>query len=165
LYDDKKKERLLARYAAFVLLKGGEVRRVELGDAAPIEEALTGWRAAIAEKEESKAAALLRERLWDKLAEALPAETETVYLATDGPLAELPWGALPGKKPGTVLLEEMAVALVPDGPFLLEQLTRKDRPQGPGTLLLVGGVAYDKVPRPGGPAQRPGHRPAHGPRR
>jgi CHAT domain-containing protein len=143
----RKGERRTASYVAFVLRHGQPVRRVELGEARPIEEALLTWLRAIAGRRETPAAGKLRQLLWDRLAEELPGETETVWLAPDGPLATLPWAALPGRKPGTVLLEDHALAVVPHGPFLLDQLTAAPETRRPtDRLLAVGGVRYDGEP-------------------
>src|SRR5262249_25651493 len=98
-----------AHYAAFVLAPNQKPRRVELGAAKPIEAALAAGRQAIAEGLDSDAATPLRRLVWDPL--ALPQGTRTVYVCPDALLSALPWGALPGAKPGTVLLEECAVAL------------------------------------------------------
>jgi CHAT domain-containing protein len=134
-------------YAAFVLVPGQAVRRVELGRAAPIEEALTDWRRDIANGKESPAAGALRRRVWEPVAKHLPAGTQTVYLAPDGALARLPWAALPGSSPGGVLLEDYALAVVPHGPFLLERLGRASRPAKGAGLLVLGAVAYDDAPQ------------------
>jgi CHAT domain-containing protein len=77
----------------------------------------------------------------------LPAATRTVFLAPDGPLTALPWAALPGAKPGSVLVEDHLLAVVPHGRFLLEQLLA-DKPAARDTdrLLAVGAVRYDKEP-------------------
>ena len=61
----------------------------------------------------------------------------------EGDLARLPWAALPGCQPGTVLLEEYLLATVPHGPFLLERLLETNTTEDPGRLLAVGDVAYD----------------------
>ncbi|MCI0458045.1 MAG: CHAT domain-containing protein, partial [Gemmataceae bacterium] len=72
-----------------------------------------------------------------------------VYLAPDAALTQLPWAALPGKAKGSVLLEDHALAVVPHGPFLLDQLTAPARKQGGAEgLLVVGGVRYDERPAP-----------------
>src|SRR5262249_3814150 len=61
----------------------------------------------------------------------------------------LPWAALPGDRPGSVLLEDYAFAVVPNGPFLLERLTAAPESEpDPGLLLAVGGVQYDPQSRP-----------------
>jgi CHAT domain-containing protein len=122
---------------------------VELGPAEPIEQALAGWRQDIAARLDSPGASALRRLLWDPLAAHLPSGPgSTVYLCPDGALSALPWAALPGRAPGTVLLEDHALALVPHGPFLLQQLRDKDQPRaaGPGLLVALGGVRYDQPP-------------------
>jgi CHAT domain-containing protein/Tfp pilus assembly protein PilF len=132
-------------YIAFVLRDGQPVRRVDLGPAPPIEQVLARWRHDIDNGLSSPAAGQLRRLVWDPLAVHLGPDTDTVYVSPDGALHGLPWAALPGSKAGTFLLEEYALALVPHGPFLLDQLTAPPRPQeGKGTLLAVGGVAYDQ---------------------
>jgi tetratricopeptide (TPR) repeat protein len=133
------------QYVAFVLRQGQPVRRVDLGPAPPIEAALARWRRDLGNGLSSPAAEQLRRLVWEPLAAHLGPDTDTVYLSPDGALHALPWAALPGGKPGSFLLEEYALALVPHGPFLLDQLTAPPRPQeGKGTLLAVGGVAYDQ---------------------
>jgi CHAT domain-containing protein len=134
-------------YVAFVLAPGAVVRRVDLGASKPIDDAVAAWRQALIEGTDSPAAAELRRLLWEPIARQLPADTRTVYLAPDGALCRLPWSALPGKVPGTVLLEDYALAVVPNGPALLEALQpRNRRPAAGDTVLTVGGVAYDRAP-------------------
>jgi CHAT domain-containing protein len=136
-------------YVAFVLRKSREPVRVELGPAEAIEKALAAWRKDIAARLDSPAASALRRLLWDPLAGHLPTGPgSTIYLCPDGELSALPWTALPGRAKGTLLLKDHALALVPHGPFLLEQLRERDqrRPAGPGLLLALGGVGYDQLP-------------------
>jgi CHAT domain-containing protein/Tfp pilus assembly protein PilF len=143
----KKGLRLTYGYAAFVLLPGRPVRRAELGAAEVIERALARWRQSIARRADSPAAGQLRRLVWEPLARHLDRDTRLVYLAPDGPLARLPWAALPGRKAGSVLLEEHALAVVPHGPFLLGRLRARPAPARAGaTLLAVGAVAYDDAP-------------------
>jgi CHAT domain-containing protein/Flp pilus assembly protein TadD len=150
------------RYDAFVLARGKAVVRVELGEAAPLEKAWTAWHRAITKEvpaeAERRAAAALARLLWDPLEKHLPPGARVLYLCPDHTLTQIPWAALPGKKPGTVLLEEYAFAAVPHGPSLLARLDRKGAaPAGEGTLLAVGGVDY----RP--PVKGPDRRGAWGP--
>jgi CHAT domain-containing protein len=150
-----KGERRMPSYVAFVVSKDRQTRRVELGPAEPIEQAVRAWRAALtaeipnpkAQSRSAGAATTLRRLVWEPLAKHLPASAETIYLAPDAALTQLPWAALPGSKPGTVLLEEYALAVVPHGQFLLEALSVSPRrePQK-DRLLAVGGVAYDEAP-------------------
>jgi CHAT domain-containing protein len=140
------------RYVAFVVRRGRPTARVELGGAVRIERAWAGWREAIAatppdEPAERHAAAALAKLVWDPVRKELPAGLKTVYLTPDGPLHQVPWGALPGSKPDTVLLDEHAICLVPHGPFLLERLDDRAPDKAPaGTLLTVGGIDYDGSP-------------------
>jgi CHAT domain-containing protein len=125
--------------------EGQPVRRVELGPAEPIEQALAAWRQAIAAGLDSPAAGELRKLVWDKLVAHLPEkEGSAVYLCPDADLSALPWAALPGRAKGTILLEGHALALVPHGPFLLQRLRDRARAAGPGPLLALGGVRYDR---------------------
>jgi CHAT domain-containing protein len=135
------------------------VNLVELREAGPIDAAIRAWREAIGRGTDRPAdAARVARLVWEPIAKALPAGTGTVYLAPDGELARLPWAALPGKKPGTVLLEDLAVAVVPHGPFLLEQLKYPPRSaEGVATVLALGSVDY-------GPAKKGGYDPLPGTR-
>jgi CHAT domain-containing protein len=133
-------------YVGFVLARGQPLRRVELGAAAAIEEALSAWRRAVqAVQAGSAAAATLRRRLWQPLEQAFPAGTRTVLLAPDAALSGLPWAALPGSSPGRLLLEEYALATVPDGPLLLDLLRAGPARLPQERLLAVGGIDYDGV--------------------
>jgi CHAT domain-containing protein len=150
------------------------VVRVELGPAQPINaaiaawrQALTAWRATLPAAEQqrledaaNRAAARVRRLVWEPLAPHLPAGTQTVYLSPDEDLARLPFAALPGTRPGRILLDDYALAVVPHGPFLLEQLLYPPRfPDGPEPVLAVGGVGYDP---PGSAASGRGYRPLPG---
>jgi tetratricopeptide (TPR) repeat protein len=148
-WDPKQKRWDGGNYVAFVLAAGQPTRRVELGPAPPIAKALAAWREAIAVRQDSPAVEVMRRLVWDPVAKHLPPNTHTVYLAPEGSLSRLPWAALPGSKPGTVLLEDHALALVPHGLFLYDRLTQP-RPAAKdlGTLLAVGGVRYDEKPAP-----------------
>jgi CHAT domain-containing protein/Tfp pilus assembly protein PilF len=143
-------ERRTPSYVAFVLAPGKGATRVELGPAAPLEQALARWRLELAKGAQGSAAQDLRRLLWRPLAARLPAGTESVYVAADGALARLPWAALPLDGAGTPLLERYTVALVPHGPFLLQRLRQPPRPADrAGALLAVGGIHYDR----GGPGK------------
>jgi CHAT domain-containing protein len=86
----------------------------------------------------------VRELVWEKVRQELPGAVKTVYLSPDMALARMPWAALPGDNPGTILLEDYAIATIPHSPLLLDKL----RPQAPSqnrrsNVLVVGGVKYD----------------------
>ncbi|MFI5455305.1 MAG: tetratricopeptide repeat protein [Isosphaerales bacterium] len=119
----KRGERRTPSYIGFVLAKGRPIRAVDLGPAAPIDEAVATWREAIKGRKASPAAEIIRRLVWEPLARHFAPETTTVVFALDGHLTAVPWAALPGDKPGTVLLEQYALATVPHAPFLLDRLT------------------------------------------
>jgi hypothetical protein len=84
------------RYVAFVVAPSQPVHRVPLGDPddpKAIDRAVTSWRRSIERREASSAPALLRKLLWSKVEAALPKDTTTVYLCSDGVLARLPFEA------------------------------------------------------------------------
>jgi CHAT domain-containing protein/Flp pilus assembly protein TadD len=142
-----KRWRRTPHYVVFVLGEGRPAVRVELGETAPLEQAWSQWHTAITRnapvEHERKAAARLGKLVWHPLREKLPAGVRTLYLALDGALTQAPFAALPGAKPGTVLLEEYAFATVPHGPFLLDRLDQRGRDRLPGSaLLVVGDVDY-----------------------
>jgi CHAT domain-containing protein/tetratricopeptide (TPR) repeat protein len=145
----KKGEHLTPSYVGFVLAKGRLVREVDLGPAQPIDEAVVQWRQAIVRRQPSLAAETVRRRVWEPLAKHVPPGTARVILVPDGALSAIPWAALPGDRPGTVLLEQYALATVPHAPFLLDRLTAPPTTaDNRGLLLAVGGVAYDQASKP-----------------
>jgi CHAT domain-containing protein/Tfp pilus assembly protein PilF len=147
----EKKQKRTPRYVAFVVGKstlagaaGSQIQHVELGDAKPIDDAVAAWRAAIESRGDESSARELSKRVWGPLAKAIPADTKTLYLAADGDLARIPWAALPTAK-DRVLLEDFAIAQVPHGTWLLDQLRTKAslaREGGESSLLTLGGIDY-----------------------
>jgi CHAT domain-containing protein len=144
----RKGETRTPAYVAFVLQRQRPPVRVELGSAAALEGAWAAWHKALLTNspEERQAAAAFAQRAWQPLRPHLPAGLHTVYLAPDGELTRLPWAALPGRQPGTMLLEETALALVPHGPFLLERLGHAPPRPPSGIALVLGGVGYQNAP-------------------
>jgi tetratricopeptide (TPR) repeat protein len=137
------------RYVALVVLPGKNAKFLQLGDAKPIDEAVASWRRSIDRLENSLAPAKLRELVWDKIAQELPPETKIVYFCPDGDLARMPFAALPGAKKGTILLEDHALAVVPSGQWLLQQLLYPPKPSdAPDHVLAVGDIAYGKGGNP-----------------
>jgi CHAT domain-containing protein len=67
---------------------------------------------------------------------------DTVLIAPDGELSGLPFAALPGKKPGTFLLEEYTIGYLTSGRQLLGSGS-PERPV-PSGLLALGGADYGK---------------------
>jgi CHAT domain-containing protein len=140
-------------YLAFVVTRD-KVAWVDLGPAKPIEDAVAAWREAIRLGKDipPELPAKVRELAWAKVRKEMPDGVKVVYVSPDLALCRVPWAALPGDKPGTVLLEDYAVAVVPHAAFLLDKLWPQDAPAKPPTeALVVGGVAYDA--EPASPAQ------------
>ncbi len=130
------------RYLAFVLTPDAGVQCLQLGDAAPVDAAVASWRRSIDAKEPSNAPAQLRKLVWDKIEAALPEGTHTLYLCLDGDLTKLPFAALPGRAPDTVLLEDYALAVVPAGAWLLQQLRKPPVDDPAPRLLALGDVDF-----------------------
>jgi CHAT domain-containing protein/tRNA A-37 threonylcarbamoyl transferase component Bud32 len=130
---------------AFVLQSDRKPVLVPLGLIEPIDQAVYTWRKAVqAHRDLRPAAAELARRLWQPLRPHL-AGSDTILLAPDGVLTGLSFAALPGSKPGTYLLEEVALGYVTSGRHLLELAVRDDVPRGNG-LLAIGGLAYGEPP-------------------
>lgn len=130
--------------AAFVVRREGDVQMFHLGDVAPIHDAIETWRRDIGVTPEAQAAgALLREKLWDPLVEAI-GDAELVLVSPDGGLGTLPFAALPGKEPGTYLIEDAAIALVAVPRLIPELVSDAQRRELPRELLVLGGVDYDR---------------------
>jgi non-specific serine/threonine protein kinase/serine/threonine-protein kinase len=149
----KKGEKRTDRYLAFVVTKD-KVSWLDLGPAQPLEDAVTAWREAITAGKDilPTLPAKVRNLVWAKVRKELPLEVKIIYLCPDLALCRVPWAALPGDKPGTILLEDYAIAAVPHGSFLLDKLLPQDPlPNRPAGVLVVGGVAYDAGPAAQGP--------------
>lgn len=131
--------------AAFVLSKTGPIRLVDLGPVAPLSKAVDTWRTTFGMSEDAREAGqLLRERIWLPIYEDVN-PYKTVLVSTDGFLGRLPLVALPGKNPGTYLLEDHRVSILPVPQMLPELIRRDDRAAAERALLLVGAVNYDSA--------------------
>ncbi|MFO0879790.1 MAG: CHAT domain-containing tetratricopeptide repeat protein [Gemmataceae bacterium] len=140
-------ERRIPHYVAFVITRD-KVTRVDLGEAKALEATLESWRQSImlGSVTEAKHANTLHRLLGAPLAKQLPPEVTKLYLSPDAALHQLPWAALLDDQ-GTRLLEKYTLAMVPHGPYLLDQLTRpRNKPAEKPTLLALGGVSYDEKP-------------------
>jgi CHAT domain-containing protein/tetratricopeptide (TPR) repeat protein len=149
------------RLIAFVVRPGHEVRLLTLGPVAPVTEALAAWRAALGTGGDGTAAGqLLRKTIWEPIEAALKADKPTrVLVSPDGVLGQLPLGALPGRAPGTYLLEDWPIATIPSPQMLLDLRASSNRPRPDGNVLVLGDVNYEardiaaQPPRPF-PSQR-----------
>jgi CHAT domain-containing protein len=107
---------------------------------------VTRWRETYGRaKDQHASGGELRRLLWEPLAPLLDG-IETVLISPDGLLAQLPWGALPGEKSGTFLIEERAIAVIAV-PQMLPELLRDGKHTGPpASLLLAGDIDYGGDP-------------------
>jgi CHAT domain-containing protein/tetratricopeptide (TPR) repeat protein len=137
--------RLSSHYVAFVITRD-RITGIDLDTAERIESVIADWRVAITSGKQIPPAvpSKVRELVWAKVHKALPAGIKTVYLCPDLALCRLPWAALPGDRPGSVLLEDYAVAVLPHATFLLDKLwPAESLAQRTQQALIVGGIAYD----------------------
>jgi CHAT domain-containing protein len=121
---------------AFVIRKGREPVRVKLGPARDVSAAVDAWRRARGRTDGAR----LRRLVWDPV-RAHVGDAKLVLVSPDGALGRLPFSALPGEEPGTFLLEEISIAVLPV-PRLLPSMLRRKASTGAVSLLLVGDVDY-----------------------
>ncbi len=134
-------------YCAFVLRKGRPVEFVDLGFKSQVDKWIGQWREnyGVSSGNGADPAQELRQILWEPLAKFTDG-VETVVISPDGEISTLPLIALPGKMPGTYLLEEVAIVNFSFPQFLPELM--KDAEQESGSqlgLLLVGDVDFDQM--------------------
>jgi CHAT domain-containing protein len=132
------------RLAAFVVRPDALVR-LDLGRADVVAEQIDRWRLAVRrgyrpDGRGNGPGERLRELLWEPLLPHLKG-ARTVLVSPDGATTRLPFAALPGSRPGSYLLEEIDLAVVPV-PQLLPELLARAKAIGPASLLLVGDVYY-----------------------
>jgi CHAT domain-containing protein/Tfp pilus assembly protein PilF len=131
-----------------------EIRAIDLGPVDSLNEWVQTWRRDFGQsREASEAAGKLRERIWLPIEEHL-ADVHTVYVSPDGVLGQFPLAALPGKNPGSYLLEELAIVMLP----VPQGLPAMSSPpsstaaavdkSSEDRFCLVGDVDYEKVAAP-----------------
>ncbi|MEM9827881.1 MAG: CHAT domain-containing tetratricopeptide repeat protein [Planctomycetota bacterium] len=140
-YVKDKEDRSLA---ASIIASHGPLKLLDLGSSKAIAELVDRWRTSFGEGNDAKEAGReLRKLVWQPIEQAI-GDAELVLVSPDGPIGRMPLSALPGKRPGTYLIEERSFVRIPV-PGLLPQLLKpsdKDADQ-PYDLLLMGDVDYD----------------------
>jgi CHAT domain-containing protein/Flp pilus assembly protein TadD len=135
------------KLAAFVVTRD-RIERIELKETKPIAEAVERFRKTLRRATpltgKDDAALVLREKLLDPLDKHL-AGARLLLIAPVGPLTSLPFAALPGKKEGKYLIEEIPIAILPVPQMLPELLAKRDpaRADAPPSLLALGDVDFD----------------------
>ncbi len=149
------------RFMAFVLRRGHPVVVVPLGASRPIVEAVLAWRQALDKgtPESMQTAALeLSHLIWEPLKPHLEGAA-SVLVSPDGVLTLFPLAALPGRRPGTYLLEELSIGYVSSAHRLAEALAApsEGKPKSPGAdaagLLAIGGIDYQADPGGAAPSE------------
>ena len=139
-------------YEAFVLRQWPDDRQEVFLDTTrtgrAIDEAIDPWRQTIMDEAGSRTGTslpevTLRKAVWDKLEPHLAGCTQVIIIPS-GDMNFLPWAALPGRRQGTVLIDDYAVALAASGQQLYDTLTAPAA--AAGGMVLVGGVDYDNQP-------------------
>ncbi len=131
------------RLAAFVVRPGREVGWFDMGPAAPVTEAIDLWRESKGRASEAASAGeQLREMVWQPLLAAL-GDAKTILVSPDGALGRFPLAALPGREPGTYLIEDQALALVPVAQLIPALVADAAPRKLPKDLLLLGEVDYN----------------------
>jgi CHAT domain-containing protein len=127
-------------YLAFIVRRDRPIVRVELGPAGPIHQAVEAWRGEVMKKvgDPDIPGRQLCKLVWEPLGNGLE-QVHTVLIAPDGMLNRVSWGALPGRKAGSYLLEDFAIGLVSSGWQLLA--LKQAGSVGKG-ILAAGGVDY-----------------------
>jgi CHAT domain-containing protein len=151
------------RLVAFVVRADHPIVRVDLGPVQPLVEAADRWRRSILGDPEARSSAspagprtdaksstpperLLRDRLWNPLLPHIEG-VDLVMISLDGFLNQIPLAALPGREPGTYLVEETQLVTVPV-PRELPALLKADSANAASnpSLLVVGNVDFGGDP-------------------
>ena len=122
-----------------------QVVMIPLGAAAPVSASIDAWRTAFGMDPAGAAAGkTLRIAVWQPLAELLEG-AQTILVSTDGVLGRLSLGALPGRAPGTYLIEDYRLAMIPVPQLLPTLINATGKRELAKELLLLGDVDYDSV--------------------
>jgi CHAT domain-containing protein/tetratricopeptide (TPR) repeat protein len=146
LKDKDGKPRIERRLVAFIHRKGKAAARADLGAGRPVEEAVGLWRAELLRGGNGlKKGAEVKRLVWAPLEKHL-AGAKTILVSPDRELNTVPLAALPGKKPGTYLVEDVALALVPV-PSAIPELVGPKKDRLLPSLLVASDLRYDPEDR------------------
>ena len=140
------------RLLAFVVRADRPVALVQFGHLEPIAAAIGRWRSDLGGsglETGPSTADLLRTLLWEPLQPHL-AGANNLFISPVGEVAKIPWYAISGERPGTYLIEDCSIALLPV-PQLLPDLLQEPDSSSEGesqpeveesSLLALGDVDY-----------------------
>jgi tetratricopeptide (TPR) repeat protein len=127
-------------YVAFIVSPDKKIGFVDLGDASPIEKELKSWYRRLNDPEESDTSwTKVQELVWNKLADALPAQARKVWIAPDGTLARMPWQLF---APSLDRTRAVLVSQLNAPRELLRLRSPGGRASGDGTTMLVVGDVW-----------------------
>jgi CHAT domain-containing protein len=138
------------RLLAFVVRPDQPIHRIELGSADKFAGKIDAWNREVVGSRDSDGAAFREELgklIWKPLEPFLD-HADTVVISPDGSLCQFPFAVLPGAKPGSYLLEDRRLAVIPV-PRLLPQLLAQSyagSEDAAATPLLIGNVDYESDP-------------------
>jgi CHAT domain-containing protein/tetratricopeptide (TPR) repeat protein len=131
---------------AVVLKPDAEPRLVDLGETAPLSKDIDTWRQTFGMSSEAQQAGqAIRRQIWEPLLPHIGAAT-TILVSADGVLGRLPLGALPGGEPGTFLIEDHRLAMIPVPRLLPALMSKSDSQSAPRDLLVLGDIDYNAAP-------------------
>lgn len=143
--EDQRADQYEARYLVCIVRADRDPVVMSLQDAASLGAATDQFRAELAKSDRrasSVAGAAIRRRLWSPIEEHLDG-IETVIVSPDSLLGTLPWAALPGSKPGTLLIEDYRLASIPFVNLFDSLLHERSQPSTGDRLLVLGDVDYE----------------------
>jgi CHAT domain-containing protein/tetratricopeptide (TPR) repeat protein len=135
------------RQLAFVVRRDRPVVCVRLAAWKPIADLTLDWLVALqggTQPPQQESAAAIGRLIWEPLRPHL-ADARTILVSPDGLLAFLPFGALPGRKPGSYLIEEAAIGYVGSGREAVALLTAPES-TARGGLLAAGAIDFQADP-------------------
>jgi len=120
------------RLIAFITRRGRPLALVPLGASQPIDTAVIAWRRALDARQSNAlttAAGTLGRLVWEPLRPHLEG-ARTVLVAPNGALVRFPFAALPGNRPGSYLVEDLAIGYVVSGRQATQALAAASGPAG-----------------------------------
>jgi CHAT domain-containing protein len=140
-------ERTLRRLLAFVVRPRRPVVCVVLGEEVAVVAAVVDWHWALLTRQPEaldRAAGTLGSLVWEPLRRDL-GDARTVLVAQDWPLSIFPLAALPGSRPGSYLIEHMAIGYVGSATEAAAQLSSPANTAS-GGLLAAGAIDFRADP-------------------
>ena len=128
---------------AYVMRRDKPTMHIDLGPMSLVESAIEGWRTTFGGAEKGQdSGQVLRKVVWQPLLAYLDG-VKVVLISPDEALGRLPFAALPGKKEGTYLIEEVSTLVVPI-PQMLPMLAERQASGINGAhSLFVGPIDYN----------------------